>query len=124
MRPTAFIMKDQWFGHRDLRGREIGDPDGWTRWDYALSTALQIIEDSTDQHGVLAYQTEAEWVEVEAVKKINKFESAKQRLTGGKNYRGSPGEVFVPRVFSRSSSKGIPTFREYQEMRRLEREGH
>lgn len=121
-RPTAVIMKDRWFGHRTHKGEKVGDPDELTRWDYALISALQIIEDSSDRNGLLHWQTDADWVDVEAVKKINKFDAVVARATSGKKYKPAHGEYFVPRLKSRSKELGIPTFQEYQETRRKELE--
>lgn len=67
-------------------------------WDFALAEALQTIEDYTNQHGILAWEADSERVDVSAAKKIDKFESAKQRNTGRKNYKAEPGEYFVPHL--------------------------
>lgn len=56
-RPTAMVMRDEWFGHRDpLTGKEQGDREEWVTWDFRLIQVFQLIEDFTDQHGFLAWE--------------------------------------------------------------------
>lgn len=119
-RPTASIMGDDWFGHRDWRtGREQGDKDEWTEWDYLLARALQTIETHTDSNGLLIYEVRDDRVVVDAIRKIDKFEEAKDRITSRKGYKPASGEYFIPRLDKRSEE--WPTMAEYYE--RLAREG-
>lgn len=105
-------MGDDWFGHRDwFTEAPTGDKDEWTDWDYALARAQQLIEDYTDQHGNLVYEVQDDRVVVEAVRKIDKFEAAKDRITSKKNYKPLDGEYYVPRLEKRSAE--WPTFEEW-----------
>ena len=53
------IMADDWFGHRHpFTGEPFGDKDEWTDWDFVLVEAVQLIEDWTDQHGLLAWEVD------------------------------------------------------------------
>lgn len=107
-------MRDPWYGHRDpFGGRPRGDKDEWIDWDYALITALQIIEDNTDQNGLLRWVTDSDRVVVEAVKTQDKFQAAVDARTSGKNYKPGHGERFYPRVQLRGGE--FPTYREYVE---------
>jgi hypothetical protein len=91
-------MQDAHFGHRDwVTGEVIGDSSVKTDWDYALMAAYQIIQDNTLPSGILAWDNDADNVIIEAVRKTDKFEAAKQAITSGKNYKGKKGEVWVPR---------------------------
>lgn len=112
LRPTATIMGDSSFGHR-LRatGDVVGDPDGFTSWDYALIAALQIIQDYTDDNGLLVWERDSERVEVIADKKIDPFRAVIERVTKKKNYEPRPGEYFVPRL--RLIGGEWPTLEEY-----------
>lgn len=60
--------------------------------------AVQTIEDFTTPDGLLAWEIDEDDVIVDAVKKTNKFEAAKQRKTGGNNYKPTPGEYFVAAI--------------------------
>lgn len=55
----------------------------------------------------------ADNVEVVAVKRIDKFEAAKERITQKKNYKPTPGERFVPKVNLKWGE--WPTFKEWVE---------
>lgn len=77
------------------------EPDGTPEWldvDYALIEALQIIEDHTDPNGLLIWVAEADNVDIQAVRKISKFDSARERRTTGTKYKAQPGEYFHPQV--------------------------
>lgn len=107
-------MRDAWYGHRDFYFEEYGDKDEWIDWDYAIASALQTIEDMTDSHGLLAWETESERMDVEAVKKIDKFQASIDRKTKGseKNpYKPEPGEAWVPKTTLRGGEE--PTYRSY-----------
>lgn len=117
-RPTAVIARDDWYGHRDpLTGEPLGDRDEWISWDHALADAFQTIEDFTDSaSGLPVWQIEDEAVEVDAVKKINKFRKSVEMATKGtekKPYKPSPGEYFVPKIFSRRSDGSVQSFHEW-----------
>ena len=86
------------YGFRDPINWEVVGEVTWTDWDYALVHALQLIEDYTDANGIPVWEKESEKMVVEAVKKIDRFEAAKSSATGGKNYKATPGEYFVPRL--------------------------
>lgn len=107
-------MGDDWFGHRDpFTGEPEGDRDEWIDWDWLLSRALQTVEDWTNDHGLLRYEVDDHLrrVDVDAVKKIDRFEEAKARRTSGKNYKPADGEYFIPRLSKRS--KEWPTLEEH-----------
>ena len=109
-------MADDWFGHRNpFTGEPMGDRDEWIMWDYLLASVDQLIEDWTDSNGLYRWEMEdpKDRVQVDAVRKIDRFEAAKQRRTGGKNYKPRDGEYFVPKVWK--TSEEWPLFREYME---------
>lgn len=118
-RPTTVIMRDDWFGHRDpLTGEKVGDKSEWTEWDHVVIDAFQVIEDYTDQYGLLVWEREDERVDVSAIKRIHKFEQARDEITRGsakKPYVAKPGEYFVPELYSRDKNGEIQTFREWVE---------
>ena len=90
------IFRDKAVGFRDpISGDIVGEVE-WTQWDYALVDAVQLIEDYSNQHGIPIWDAEADNVEIEAHRKIDKFEAAKHRITGRDKYKGQPGEYFVP----------------------------
>lgn len=110
-------MQDDWYGHRDpFTGEPSGDKSEWVSWDYALMTALQIVEDHTDEYGILAWEREDEAVEIDAEKRIHKFKAAIERSTSGspnRPYKPTPGEYFVPKLHSRRSDDHIQTRQEW-----------
>lgn len=110
-------MRDPYFGHRDwFTGEPLGDKDEKTKWDYALISALQVIEDHTNQHGVLIWEIENERMDVDAVKRTDKFQAAVDRKTKGskkKAYSPDPGEYFVPELRLRGGE--WPTYSDYIE---------
>lgn len=99
-----------------MNGDPCGEPE-WTTWDYALMSALQLIEDFTDQNGLPVWEKESDRVIVEAVRKTDKFEAAKEKTTNKKNYKSVPGEYFVPRLklMPGWEEDGWPTFQEWAE---------
>lgn len=114
-------MQDPWFGHRDSQFREIGDRDEWIDWDFALITALQVIEDGTDRNGLLFWETEPERMDVIAIKRIDKFQAAVDRATKGSSkrpYQPSPGEYFVPELDLRGGE--WPTYKGWVQNQREE----
>lgn len=109
-------MRDEWYGHRNpASGEPVGDRTEWIEWDFALAYAVQTIEDYSDEYGLLAWELADERVEVNANKKIHKFKAAIERTTSGKNYKASPGEYFIPEVFSRGKDGEIQSFAEWIE---------
>lgn len=95
-------MKDPFYGHRDwFTGDPIRPLEEWVDWDYALISALQVIEDHTDKHGLLVWEVDSDRVDVEAIKQKDKFQAAVERRTKGspkKGYTPSPGEYFTPKM--------------------------
>ena len=120
-RPTAVIMRDDWFGKRDpWTGEPSGTMDEFTSWDYALMDAFQTIEDFTDQKsGIPIWELDDEAVYVDAVRKFNKFQQAIDNATKGsksKAYEPAPGEYFVPDMGTRrKDADGSPIFQSYSE---------
>lgn len=116
-RPTAMILRDDWYGHRDpFSGKPTGDKDEWLDWDYALVDAVQTIEDYSDQYGLLQWELDGDGVVVDAVKKHHPFEAARDAKTKGtakKPYVPDPGEYWVPRMSKQFSDE--PDFQTYGE---------
>jgi len=113
-------MGDEFFGRRNpFTGEPMGDRDEWSSWDFSLLYAFQTIEDFTDpESGIPQWQLDDDLVEVNAVKKFNKFKAAVDIATKGrkdKPYEPAPGEYFVPDVFTRRSDGHIQTYREWVE---------
>lgn len=90
----------------------MGEVD-WSPWDYALVDAVQLIEDYSNQHGIPIWDAEADNVEIQAHRKIDKFEAAKQKTTDTKKYKPLAGEYFVPVPVKRFGE--WPTFEEWLE---------
>jgi len=122
-RPTAAIMGDDWFGHRDpLTFEPLGDREEYTSWDWSILNAFQTIEDYSDKHGLLVWEIDDERVVVDAIRKTDKFQRSIDERTKGtdkKPYKPIPGEYFVPDVHSRehdeSGNEVFNTFREWVE---------
>lgn len=92
-------MQDHAYGFRDeWDWEQLTGEIHWLDWDYALSSALQIIEDNTDDSGILVWEKDSDNVEIDADRKINKFDAAKTRKTSGKKYKPLAGEYFVPNL--------------------------
>lgn len=111
-------MHDEDFGYRDFfTGEVIGDSSKYLDWDWVLITAVQTIEDHTDKYGLLSWQVGAEDIEIDASKRIHKFQASVDRATAGsdkKAYKPQPGEYFIPDMHSRTSDpERKPTFREW-----------
>lgn len=105
-------MRDPYFGHRDPEtGEEMSDREAWTSWDFALVSAYQIIQDHTDQDGILVWDNDADNIEVLAERKISKFDASRDAKTSGKNYKPRPGERFVPKV--KKTYGEYPTYSEW-----------
>lgn len=112
-------MADDWYGHRDAFTFEPkGDKDEWLEWDYLLLGAFQTIEDYSDQYGLLAWELADDAVYVDAVRRVHKFEQARDMVTRGtktKPYQAVPGEYFIPKIGTQRSDGKIQTFREWIE---------
>lgn len=108
-------MRDPYYGHRDWEtGEPTADRDEKTEWDYALISALQIIEDHTNKHGLLSWEVDNERMDVIARKDTDKFQAAIDRATKGtkkKPYEASPGEVWLPKLDLRGGE--WPTYTDY-----------
>lgn len=113
VRPTAVLMQDEHYGHRVPFSRTILSDTSWTSWDYALISAMQTIEDYTDKNGILIWEKESSRVDVGAIKKIDRFEAVKQRITGKQKYKPTPGEYFVPDLKLMDSSGEWPTMKDW-----------
>lgn len=108
-------MRDDWYGHRDLNFEPYGDKDEWLDWDYAIISALQTVEDFTDDRGLFVTDLDGEGVVISAVKKIDKLQASIDRKTSGDNYKPEPGERWIPDIEYRAEE---PTFQAYlQKMR-------
>lgn len=109
-------MSDDWYGHRNEFGEPVGDKDEWIVWDYALVNAFQVIEDWTDQHGLLRYEVDDphERTQVLAMKRIDKFEAQKTAITKGQK-NPPPGQYFVPKIELLPGVEEWPTMREFIE---------
>lgn len=121
-RPTAVIFQDQYFGYRDpFNGNPLQEPE-WSTWDYVLISALQLIEDYSTEYGLPIWEVDenADNVDVVAVKRIDKFEASKERITSRKNYKPTPGERFVPKAILNWGE--WPTFEDWVEYQ-SERDG-
>lgn len=115
-RPTAVIMRDDWYGHRDpFTWEELGDKDEWLDWDYALIDAVQTIEDFTDDSGILVWEREDPNAVVNAVKKIDRFKEAVEDRTRGEKYKPSPGEYFVPDIQPFNEDGELQTYSQWIE---------
>lgn len=123
-RPTAAIMGDDWYGHRDpLTGEPQGDREEYSSWDWSLLNAFQTIEDYTDsKSGIPEWVLDDERVVVDAIRMVNKFQRSIDEKTKGtdkKPYKPIPGEYFRPEVHSREfdedGNEVFNTFREWVE---------
>lgn len=54
--------------------------DQWNEWDFALAEARQVIEDYTDEDGLLIWERDSEDTVVKAYWKLNRARAAKERL--------------------------------------------
>lgn len=102
------MLRDERAGHHYL-----SDAKGWTSWDFAIITALQVIKDYTNQHGILAWDAEADRdVDIIAVRKKDRFEAAKTAVTSRKSHKPIPGEYYVPKLKLMEGSEW-PTMRDW-----------
>lgn len=110
-------MRDDWFGHRDpFTSEPSGERDEFTHWDFLLMEALQIVEDITDETGMLVMDQDDEAVVVTAVRKKNKFKAAIDNKTKGspnKPYVPQPGEYFIPDITTRRSGGDRMSYTEW-----------
>lgn len=113
-RPTAVLMRDDWFGHRDwITGSEVGDKDEWTAWDFAIVEAWQTIEDYTMPSGVLRWEHDDDDLEISADEFIDKFQQAVDAKTSAKKYKPKNGVRFVPNLISRREDESFQTYQEW-----------
>lgn len=113
-------MHDDWYGHRDpFTGDPKGDKDEWLEWDFLLLETIQMIEDHTDDTGLLVWETDDPAAVVDAIPKINKFDRAREVKESAKNFKRRPGTRYVPKLWSRrkdeSGENRFQTFREWIE---------
>lgn len=117
-------MRDPLFGHRDpFTGEGIRDRDEWTEWDFVIVAAFQLVNDLTNQHGLLVHEVDNERMDVEAIKGHDKFQAAIDRATKGhpkKGYKPDPGETWKPRLRLRGGE--WPTLEEFFEKQAAEAE--
>lgn len=95
-RPTAFLFQDYYFGFRDwFTAEPEGDPH-YTEWDFALASAMALIEDYTDNETghLIAYEYSPR-VEFTPERRIKKSKAAVDRMTNGDKYKPEPGESWV-----------------------------
>ena len=115
------IMADDWFGHRHpFTGEPFGDKDEWTDWDFVLVEAVQLIEDWTDQHGLLAWEVDdpKERVQVVAKPRIDKFEQQREIMSASEsrgNKKPPKGRYYVPVVDLMKPATEWPGHQEYFE---------
>lgn len=110
------ILGDEYALHRHpSSGEPLPGDVKWTEWDYALVNALQLIEDFSDQNGLVVWEKDSDDVIVEAVKKIDKFDSVVERMTSRQSYKKTAGEKFVPRLKLMPGVTEWPTFNDWVE---------
>lgn len=83
LRPTAAVMMDEDFGHRNLvTGERKLDKGTWTHWDFLLMNVYQLITDFTDQNGFLVWELEDpdERMVVEGKIKTDRAEATRARM--------------------------------------------
>lgn len=110
------MLTHDWFaGHRDWwTGEPLTDNPYPTDWDLLLDEAYQIIEDYTDDNGILIWERESDRVTFDAIPRVNKALAARDKKTSGKNYKPRHGEYweFKP-ILMRGTE--WPTLEEYFE---------
>lgn len=110
-RPTAMIMSDEWFGHRDyFTGEPDGDRTEWTEWDFALARAYQTVEYYTDQNGIFQWIKEDPYVMIEATPKIDEFRQAVEKAERNGSVEG---RYWVPDIGSRREDGSLWTYQEW-----------
>lgn len=114
-RPTAFMMRDEWFGHRDpFNGEPYGDKDEWLDWDFALATAYQTVEAYTDKNGIPEWRKQDPDVVIDAERRIDQFQEAIDIMKSGTNYKPKPGEYFVPAFTFRRKDRSMWTYEDWR----------
>lgn len=114
------ILQDHHAGHRDYYTGEVDGPADPTEWDYALSSAFQIIEDNQTPEGHLRWESESDRVTFDAKRRINKARAAIERRTKGTEkvpYKPQDGEYWVtePVLMDRGANPDWPTMSEWVE---------
>lgn len=95
------LLHDPFAGHRHWETGEPLLPQSdvyWTSWDYALADAATFIQDHTDKHGHLVWEAQSDRVDVVVESRIDKHDSAVERVTNKKDRKAPPGEYFVGRL--------------------------
>lgn len=111
LRPTATLFRDPEFGHRNsFTGQVVGDPTGWTEWDFAIGTAMQAISDGTTEEGHLIWELEDATAFPEPIKRWNKARRAIDDITNAKNYKSSNGEYWITELRQRGVQPGNEQF--------------
>ena len=114
-RPTATLMHDPFYGHRDSFSGDVEREPFWLDWDYALATALQTVEDYTDaETGQLVWVEQSSRVTFDAQRYTKKSIAAIDRKTSGKNYKAQPGERWRAKPVVMDGGD-LPTMREWIE---------
>jgi len=110
------ILRDSFAGFRDSFTGEIDGYPHWLEVDYALATAMQVVEDYTDNEtGHLVFVEQSDRITFDTEKYTKKSVAAVERRTKGsakKPYESSPGERWrtIPRVMH---GDGFPTLKEW-----------
>lgn len=114
-RPTAFLFADYYFGFRDWWNGEPAGAPHYTEWDFALASAMALIEDYTDSETghLIAYEYSPR-VAFTPTKRIKKSKAAVEMMTNGKDYKPSPGESWVSQPKAIDGGD-LPTIREFIE---------
>jgi hypothetical protein len=114
-RPIAVLLQDHYAGFRDSFTHTVDGEPVWTDWDYALATALQLIEDHTDaETGHLVWIEQSDRVTFDATRFVKKSVAATERKTNGKNYKAQPGERWRTRPVVMNGGD-MPTMTEWYE---------
>lgn len=117
-RPTAAIMMDDAFGHRDpFTGIPKGDVNAWIYWDHLLANVHQLIVDFTDDNGFLAWEKDdpSEAMEILASARQDRAEATKTRFeTSAQKILSRPGYYVEMRMKLRKGRE-YPSHKEYFE---------
>lgn len=121
VRPTAMLMRDEWFHHRDIvTGEELGDRTELTDWDFAIIHAFETIEAYTNQNGIFKWHLEDPQEKIGAVLKIDPFQQDVDSITNNPKYKRPNGAYYVPDVRSMRGDESMWTYAEWMESQRAE----
>jgi hypothetical protein len=110
------LFRDPWFGHRSwITWDAVGSQADWTDWDYAIATAMQMIEDGTTEEGLLIWEVSQEDVFVDPEKRFNKARQAIEDITSADNYKSKNGEYWVPILRQHGVEPGHEVFQTRRE---------